>query len=142
VRVKDAGWNQMKDIRLLADADRVACIGPSLVAGNDIGTLRKEVDDFSFSFIAPLGADNNLDRHRLRLSCFRQVLARSDGVRRVHVADVALGQFPRVKVPEIAPPARPPRVTPQMHAVDLRKVWIASLEEGIDPFARVVVMKK
>ena len=49
----------MKDEFLLADLDGVTGIVTALRADDDIGFLREDVDDFAFSFIAPLGADKD-----------------------------------------------------------------------------------
>ena len=49
----------MEDIFFTADDNRVSCVVAALAADDDVGFIREEVDDFSFSFIAPLGADEN-----------------------------------------------------------------------------------
>ena len=56
-RAQDAGGDEVKDEFLLADFDRMSGIVAALGADDDIGFLGEDVDDFSFSFIAPLGAD-------------------------------------------------------------------------------------
>jgi hypothetical protein len=53
----------MKDIVLTFANDRVAGVVATLGTDYDIGLLREEVDDFSFSFIAPLGANHYSVRH-------------------------------------------------------------------------------
>ena len=52
---QDARWNQVEDIFLSADHDRVACIVPALAAYNDVRLLGEKIDDLTFSFVAPLG---------------------------------------------------------------------------------------
>jgi hypothetical protein len=37
----------------------MAGVVPTLKAGNDISVFGQQVDDFPFSFIAPLGADDH-----------------------------------------------------------------------------------
>ena len=64
-------WNmpegmQVEDVLLVADADGVARVGATLVAGDDVGVLGEQVDDLSLSFVAPLGADDDLDGHAVR----------------------------------------------------------------------------
>jgi hypothetical protein len=41
----------------------VTGIVPALIARNDIKPVRKQIDDLSLSFIAPLGTDN-YDYHK------------------------------------------------------------------------------
>ena len=53
----------MEDVLFVADADRVAGIRASLVAGDDVGLLGEHVDDLPFPFVAPLGAEDHLDGH-------------------------------------------------------------------------------
>ncbi|MBM2841128.1 MAG: hypothetical protein HW412_1656 [Bacteroidetes bacterium] len=61
--VENAGGDQVEHVFLVADAHGVASVGPPLIARNDVCMLGEHVDNFPFSFVAPLGADNNLDRH-------------------------------------------------------------------------------
>jgi hypothetical protein len=37
----------------------MAGVGAALEADDDVGFRRKDIDDLAFSFIAPLGADQN-----------------------------------------------------------------------------------
>jgi hypothetical protein len=55
----------VENIFLTADDDRVTGVVTALAADDDVGFIREEVDDFSFSFIAPLGADENGVWHKL-----------------------------------------------------------------------------
>jgi hypothetical protein len=64
VRVKHPGWDKMQDVLFIANAHRVSGIGPSLVAGDDVGVLGKHVDYFSLAFIAPLRPKDDLHWHR------------------------------------------------------------------------------
>jgi len=63
VRMKDAGWDQMKNVLVAADDDGVPGIGTSLVTGNDIDVFTQKVDNLSFAFVAPLGSNDNLYGH-------------------------------------------------------------------------------
>src|SRR5262249_21009676 len=49
---------------LAADHQRVAGVGAATVANDDLGTLGEQVDDLALAFIAPLGADDDHDRHQ------------------------------------------------------------------------------
>jgi hypothetical protein len=44
---------------LITHNDRVACIDAPLVADDHIGGLTQEVGDFTFSFVTPLGTNND-----------------------------------------------------------------------------------
>jgi hypothetical protein len=57
VLAKNAGWDEVQDVLLLTDDDRVAGVIPALATDNDVGFVREEVDDLSFSFVTPLGAN-------------------------------------------------------------------------------------
>ena len=46
-------------VGLVADDDRVAGVRTALVAADEIGVLREEVDDLSLPFVAPLRADDD-----------------------------------------------------------------------------------
>jgi hypothetical protein len=54
----------VEDIFFAFDDNGVAGVVAALAADDDIGFIREEIDDFSFSFIAPLGANENGIRHR------------------------------------------------------------------------------
>ncbi len=58
-RAQDAGGDEVQDEFFLADLDGVAGVVAALRADDDVGLLGEDVDDLSFSFIAPLGADEN-----------------------------------------------------------------------------------
>ena len=53
----------MKDELLVAHANGMARVRATLVPGNDIRLLAQQVDDLSFSLIAPLGAYDDAARH-------------------------------------------------------------------------------
>ena len=55
----------MEDIFFTSNDDGVTGIVAALAADDDIGFIREEVDNFSFSFIAPLGADENRVWHKM-----------------------------------------------------------------------------
>ena len=43
--------------------DGVTCVVAALAADNDLGVFGKKIDDLSFAFITPLGADENRIGH-------------------------------------------------------------------------------
>jgi hypothetical protein len=57
--MQDAGRDQMQDELVFADHDRMTRVVPPLIARDDVRALGQEINDLSFSFIAPLGADND-----------------------------------------------------------------------------------
>ena len=58
-RPQDARGDEMEDVFLAVGDDGVPGIVAALAACDHIGGFGKEVDDFAFAFVAPLGADNN-----------------------------------------------------------------------------------
>jgi hypothetical protein len=67
--VQDPGRDQVEDELLIAHLDRVAGIRATLVADDHVGSRRDQVDDLSFSFVAPLGADDARDGHGIDPPC-------------------------------------------------------------------------
>ena len=63
VRMDNTCRYEVEDELEVTHLDRVPCVRASLVSDDDIGIGRQEVDDFGFSFIAPLGAQYNSNRH-------------------------------------------------------------------------------
>ena len=57
-RPQHAARNQLQNKLLAVDDDGVAGIVAAGIAGHDGEVLRQNVDDLSFAFVAPLGADN------------------------------------------------------------------------------------
>ncbi len=55
-------------VRLVADDDRVAGVRTALVAADEIGVLREQVDDLPLPLVAPLRTDDDGRRHA-RQSC-------------------------------------------------------------------------
>lgn len=55
-RPENAGGDEMEDVFFAFDDDSVSCVGAALAANDKIGIFGEQVDDFSFSFIAPLEA--------------------------------------------------------------------------------------
>jgi len=53
---KDAGRDEMQDVFLFADEDRVSRVVTALRAHDDVGVTGEDIDDFAFAFVAPLGA--------------------------------------------------------------------------------------
>src|SRR6187551_2719006 len=66
VRMDDARWQQPQYECQLADIYAMAGVVPALVPGNDIKPVCKQIDDFSLSLIAPLGADDDYDHKLVR----------------------------------------------------------------------------
>ena len=64
----DAGRDLPDLVRLLADDDRVAGVRAALVAADEVGVLREQVDDLSLPLVAPLRADDHGGWHA-RQSC-------------------------------------------------------------------------
>lgn len=60
----------MQNIFFLPEADGVAGVGATLVTGNDINMLREHVHDLPFTFIAPLGANDDLNWHEDSGVCY------------------------------------------------------------------------
>ena len=59
----DARGQKRELIDLMIDDERMAGIVAALKAHHDIGLERQPIDDFTFSLIAPLGADHHHIRH-------------------------------------------------------------------------------
>ncbi len=59
VFVENARRNQMQDMRLIVKLHGMSGIVTALVADDNIALARQNIDNLSFSFIAPLGADQN-----------------------------------------------------------------------------------
>ena len=57
------GRDQVQDVFLPFDEDRVPGVVAALRAHDDVRLLGQHVDDFAFAFIAPLGADQNRIGH-------------------------------------------------------------------------------
>ena len=65
-RMTDARRHEVRDELLAIDHERVAGVRAAAVAHDRMRALGEEVDDLALTFIAPLGADDDDDRH-LRL---------------------------------------------------------------------------
>jgi hypothetical protein len=50
--------NEMKDGFLAVNDEGVARVVAALEADDDVGIVGEEIDDLSFAFVSPLGADN------------------------------------------------------------------------------------
>ena len=57
--LEDSAWDLMQDILGAFDPDGVAGVVATLIARHDVGLLGQNIHPFAFSFIAPLGSDNN-----------------------------------------------------------------------------------
>ena len=55
--MQHAGRHLMQHGLLVADDERVAGIAAALVADDDVGVLREDVDDLALALVAPLDAD-------------------------------------------------------------------------------------
>ena len=60
---QDAARNQLEDEFFFADEDRVARIVSALIARDDIEPFGEEIDDFAFTLIAPLRAEDDYVSH-------------------------------------------------------------------------------
>ncbi len=58
-RVEDPGGNEMKDMLLVIDDKRVTGVVSSLEAHHAVSLFGEQVNNLAFSFISPLGANNN-----------------------------------------------------------------------------------
>ena len=56
--VKCAGGNQVKNGLLAVHHESMTGVIPALEADDDVGVLGEEIDDLTFAFVAPLGADD------------------------------------------------------------------------------------
>jgi hypothetical protein len=57
--VENAGGYQPEYEFLLADSDGMPGVMSALISGNDIEMRSQNIDDLTFAFIAPLGADDH-----------------------------------------------------------------------------------
>src|ERR1051325_2862678 len=62
---QNAGRNQVQDVFLLAQENRVAGVVAALSADYNVRVFRQHVDDFAFALVTPLGADQDSIRHRI-----------------------------------------------------------------------------
>ena len=69
VFMKNSGGNKILYIFFfrfsvfIRNNNRMSCVCTALISGDNIDVVAQVIDDFSFSFIAPLGAYNNLNWH-------------------------------------------------------------------------------
>ena len=63
VRPEDAGGDEVKHIMFIADLDGVTRIVAALETDDHVDVAGEHVDEFALSFIAPLGSDQNVNRH-------------------------------------------------------------------------------
>src|SRR5689334_18931782 len=64
--IEDAGWYDVQLERAAVVHDSMAGIVPATVADHQACPLGQQIDDMTFAFVAPLGANYCDDRH----SCF------------------------------------------------------------------------
>ena len=57
--VKNPARNLVQHERLVADVHRVAGVRATLIANDPVRALGEHVDELSFAFVAPLGADDD-----------------------------------------------------------------------------------
>ena len=67
VRMQNAGRNQAQHEFRAVDVHGVAGVVSALVPRDDIEPRRQQVDDFSFSFVAPLRAEHREIHHRVTI---------------------------------------------------------------------------
>src|SRR4029434_5976424 len=58
IGMERAGGNQMENSFMAVNDERMSRVIPALKPNYNIGFMGKQIDDFTFAFIAPLGADN------------------------------------------------------------------------------------
>jgi hypothetical protein len=56
--VKDAGRDDMQNIALPIEGNRVSCIVAALIARDTIESVGEDIDDLAFSFVTPLEPDD------------------------------------------------------------------------------------
>jgi hypothetical protein len=58
----------MQDVAFGSDFDRMACVASALIPDHDIGIPAKEIHDFPFTLVTPLGPYQQCVRHENVLS--------------------------------------------------------------------------
>src|SRR6185369_13213179 len=58
IRLKNPGWDQMQDVTAVSKTDGVSGVMAALIARDAVVRLRKDIDDFTLSFVAPLDTYN------------------------------------------------------------------------------------
>ena len=58
-RMQDAGGNLLEDELAVADDDGMSGVGAALVADDQVGPLREDVDELALALVAPLSADDH-----------------------------------------------------------------------------------
>jgi hypothetical protein len=63
----------MEDVTAIAEADGMTGVMTALIAGDAVVALRKDIDNLSFSFVAPLKANDCevLFHLKMFIECFR-----------------------------------------------------------------------
>src|SRR5262249_13555850 len=61
-----SGRDEVEDILLAADVNGVAGVVAALSADNDVRLFSKDIDNFAFSFVAPLGTHQNRICHSFK----------------------------------------------------------------------------
>src|SRR5258708_25789348 len=60
---KNAAGDEFQYVLLFADEDRVPCVVAALIASDDFEAVGKKIDHLAFTFVAPLGTENNHVTH-------------------------------------------------------------------------------
>ena len=60
---ENSAGDELEDEFFAVDDDRVSSVMAAGVAGDDVEFFAEDVDDLALAFIAPLGADDDHDRH-------------------------------------------------------------------------------
>src|SRR2546425_8033057 len=55
-RLKNSRWNEMQHVAAISDADGMSGIVAALITRHAVEAFRKNIDDLTFSFVAPLNA--------------------------------------------------------------------------------------
>ena len=57
-RLKNSGWDQVQNVTAISKADGMTGVVSTLVSRDAVEFFRQDVDDLTFSFVAPLHADD------------------------------------------------------------------------------------
>src|SRR5437867_10572292 len=56
--LKNSGWDPVQNVTAISKADGVTGVVSALVSRDAVEFLRQDIDDLTFSFVAPLHADD------------------------------------------------------------------------------------
>src|SRR3954471_3901779 len=87
-------------------------------------------------------AGDRRTRRLMKPSRGRQERLRRRGIGGRTAADVVFVELPGVKAGDVSPPARPPQMSPKVHAGYAVEIGVATLEQGADPARRPIVLEE